>query len=168
MSVRSRKELINQLKVDPRATTSNGTMNAARIVSPTSGKKYHIKLSNGYEEVKGEFCTYYVVKATCRDTTDHRECPACRGNSNGYVCKHSIATLQERLRRLGIVMEFCNSGRDACFKANMGGQVIKLISSQGDGVAWFVGKRVRTNEPSKVGPKVGIEMMRGNKDEVIE
>jgi len=63
----------------------------------------------------------------------------CKGNSNGYVCRHVLSTLIYRAEKAGHKISFCCNRGDAQNLANLvHGQKYLIKSAQGKGQVWVV------------------------------
>lgn len=62
----------------------------------------------------------------------------CRGNSNGTICYHSLAVLENSSEKKGKQLIFFDNFSDAFLYKNFGGKLVKIASSQGKGQAWGV------------------------------
>ena len=63
---------------------------------------------------------------------------ACKGNSNGHICYHSIAALMVRAQASDHTLAFCQTRDGADRLARLGGNVVNIYSKQGDGRLYAV------------------------------
>ncbi len=80
---------------------------------------------------------YYQYNVSCFDRSDFRQLPPCKGNSNGAVCFHSLAAIEDRVKWQGKELSLTDSFNDAVKLLNFGGQLVK-IEGQGSGEVWGV------------------------------
>ena len=96
------------------------------LVPGSSGKQYQVILRRA-----GGLST------ECRLDTGHGHL-ACKGNSNGHVCYHSIAAVALATGDAGLSARFCGTEAAAKRLTRLGGSVVSLNSRQGTGRLWVV------------------------------
>jgi hypothetical protein len=111
---------------------------------------------------KLEDIKYAVVECTCNKVAGvGMEQPDCKGNCNGTICYHSLAALVKKAGDKGQTLSLFDNFSDAARYANFGGQLIKIVSSQGSGQCWAVSKKKETMQDR-------VEWMRGPVEEGID
>ena len=156
MSLRDRKPAIRKLAnndVIQVVMTKNGIPTEFRVPGSKSGSWYYVAIpSEPCKEILVGNTPYEKYSCTCRECSDPYSFPPCLGNSHSEtrrdtVCKHSIAALIRRFEWQQMDVKICDwseNGHDidnAKRVLRMGGQLIKLVSNQGDGQVWLVAVR---------------------------
>lgn len=133
MSIKSRKQKILQAASTACIvkTDKNGHPKTIRIKG--SKDNYQVNFKIGVGQVEG--IDYFVFEASCVKLNGWHD---CKGNSNGYVCYHSLAGLQKRAQWSGKKLILVKSFQSAVNLLNFGGQLIKISSTQGEGYCWGV------------------------------
>ena len=68
---------------------------------------------------------------------DHDGSP-CRGNENGTVCYHSLATAEKLARDAGKSVSWCANDSDARNLSHLGGRVFRVVSHTSESAVWGV------------------------------
>jgi len=180
MSIRSRKPQVAQMEVLP-LFRKGGVLTTAEVKS-TSNKKYHVSLGKKLTPVSNGQSIYYQITCSCHDKSSRNVFPDCKGNSRSAkrhdtVCKHCIAALIKRFELKGIKLSVCDNTyrngklattayQNAINLTNLGGQIVKLVSTQGQGVVWLVGKK--QSSTAKMARPERVNLLRGKAEKGIE
>lgn len=76
---------------------------------------------------------FLEYRPTCHSKADPNKFPVCKGNSNGTVCKHCLAAINDRIRRAGKQVSWPEDGEfsSAVKLLNSGGQLVKVRNQNG-------------------------------------
>ncbi len=64
----------------------------------------------------------------------------CKGNCHHTICYHALGYLKFRLANNGKMVSFYDDILTALNGLNFGGQLMKIISNQGDGFVWAIAR----------------------------
>lgn len=149
MTIQSRRQAINSTKLYP-LDSHNGRPTHYQVQG--TDHDYHVyipekpvKLFAGKywtNEVKGlgnRSIPYYEYRPTCHSKESPLSFPPCQGNSNGTVCRHCLAAINDRIRRADRKVSWPKDGEfsSAVKLLNFGGELIKIVNQNGKSV-WGV------------------------------
>lgn len=104
---------------------------------------------------------YSQVSCECHKVAGVAEVqPDCKGNINGTICYHSLASLVRKAEDKGQSLSLFDSFRDAVNFLNFGGKLVKVVSAQSGGFCWaVVSQRKRSDLPGDGGlDKINFEL----------
>lgn len=123
--------------------------------------KYHVMVAKSQvtTSVGSEKLVTHLFACRCKED----EIKDCKGNGNGTVCYHCLGWVRDVLSKSNLQIAFHADILSAIAGLNFGGQLVKIVSAQGNGVVWGVLSRKKvvaqmTNEQR-------INVLRGNKEE---
>lgn len=116
---------LGMVAVDKR--TPNGKVKTA-FVSGSKAKVYHTILRR------------YPGRITIECRLDTGATGYINCASNGYVCKHGLATILEALAEAGMSAAMCKDEKIARNLSNMGGDIIEVSKWKGDQINYLVVK----------------------------
>ncbi len=143
MSIKSRQDKITEATAGTivlAVAECNGKTVPVEFEVPGTEYKYYVVVSCEEKKSFVEDVSFWEYKTTCRKR-ELKALPHCQGNSNNSICYHTLAALHKKAQRQGLEVWFKESFHDAFLLSNFGGQLVKITSTHGEGVAWGVVKK---------------------------
>ena len=101
------------------------------VVPGSEGKQYRVILRRGNG----------VVSTECHLLVGGDNTVACKGNSNGAVCKHALTAVSKATDLANLSISFCEDEKSAKRLSNVShGRVYGVKSWQGKGEVWGVAR----------------------------